>query len=116
VTDTGDIASKLAENDIIMSMAQSEAREINQIDNALKKIEKGKYGVCEWCGSNIHKQRLIAIPFVSLCVKCKETEERDEGIMIYRTESSECEEFGEVEEEMSNVMDDGGIDINQFDS
>ena len=81
-TATDDIASKLAEHDIVMSLAQGEASEINQIDNALEKIENDKYGVCEYCGGNINKQRLIAIPFVTLCIKCKEAEERDEGVVV----------------------------------
>lgn len=76
---------------------QGEAWEISQIDNTLKKIEEGKYGVCECCGGNINEQRLIAIPFVSLCVKCKEAEERDEGIKANRMDSSGCEECKEVE-------------------
>lgn len=67
-----------------MSIAQGEAREIEQIDNALSQIKKGNYGICEDCGMKINKQRLIAIPFVNLCVKCKEAEERDEGIEINR--------------------------------
>ncbi|MBC8555432.1 MAG: TraR/DksA family transcriptional regulator [Candidatus Brocadiales bacterium] len=116
VTDTADIASKLVENDILMSMAQGEAREINEIDNALNKMKKGKYGVCECCGGNINKQRLIAIPFVSLCIKCKEAEERNEGNMVNSIDSSEYEGFEEVEKGIINVMDDGGIDINQFDN
>ena len=84
VTDTAEIASNIMEDNTVMSIAQSEAREINQIDNTLNKIEKGEYGVCESCGGNIDEQRLIAIPFVSLCIKCKEDEERDEGIMVNR--------------------------------
>ena len=79
VTDTIDIAANHVENNIIMSIAQSDARKINQIDNTLKKIQKGKYGVCECCGGSINKQRLIAIPFASLCIKCKEAEERNDG-------------------------------------
>ncbi|MCP4267109.1 MAG: TraR/DksA family transcriptional regulator [Candidatus Brocadiaceae bacterium] len=79
LTDTADIASNLIEDEIVMSIAQGEAREIAQIDEALKKIEKGKYGICECCGKSINKQRLMAIPFVNLCVKCKEDEERCEG-------------------------------------
>jgi RNA polymerase-binding transcription factor DksA len=90
--------------------------ETNRIDNALKKIKKGKYGVCECCGSNINKQRLIAIPFVILCVKCKEAEERDEGIMNNRVDSSEYEEFEEVEKGISNVIDVEDSDINPLDN
>ena len=112
VTDTAEIASNIMEDNTVMSIAQGEAREINQIDNALNKIEKGKYGVCECCGDNISKQRLMVIPFASLCIKCKEAEERDEGIMVNRMNSSEYEEFETTEKETRNVIDDGGIDIN----
>jgi RNA polymerase-binding transcription factor DksA len=72
----------------------------------LRKITKGKYGVCKCCGSNINKQRLIAIPFVSLCVKCKDAEERDDEIMA----SSVYEGF---EEEVNNIMDVGEGNIDQ---
>ena len=84
VTDTADIASNHVERDIIMSIAQGEARKINQIDKALKRIEKGKYGVCKCCNNSINKERLMAIPFTSLCVKCKEDEERYEGAELDR--------------------------------
>ena len=84
LTDTADIASNLIEDEIVMSIAQSEAKEIEQIDNALKKIKKGNYGICENCGKSINKQRLMAIPFVNLCIKCKEDEERYEGSVIDR--------------------------------
>lgn len=96
VTDTAEIASNIMEDNTVMSIAQGEAREINQIDSTLKKIEEGKYGVCDCCGGNINEQRLIAIPFVSLCLKCKEAEERDEGIVINRGRFNEYERFDEV--------------------
>jgi len=96
VTDTAEIASNIMEDNTVMSIAQGEAREINQIDSTLKKIEEGKYGVCDCCGLDINKHRLMAIPFVSLCLKCKEAEERDEGIMVNRGSFSEYEGFDEV--------------------
>jgi len=96
VTDTAEIASNIMEDNTVMSIAQGEAREINQIDSTLKKIEEGKYGVCDCCGSDINKHRLMAIPFVSLCLKCKEAEERDEGIMVNRGSFNEYEGFDEV--------------------
>ena len=98
VTDTAEIASNIMEDHTVMSMAQGEAREITQIDNTLKKMKNGEYGVCECCGGNINEQRLIAIPFVSLCIKCKEAEERDEEIMVNRVDSSAYERFDEVGE------------------
>ncbi len=75
LTDTADIASNIIEEQVMMSLAQVEAKEIEQIDNALKKLKSGKYGICERCGKKINKQRLRAIPFVYLCIKCKEAEE-----------------------------------------
>ena len=96
VTDTAEIASNIMEDNAVMSIAQGEAREISQIDSTLKKIEEGKYGVCDCCGRDINKHRLMAIPFVSLCVKCKEAEERDEGIMVNRGSFSEYKVFDEV--------------------
>lgn len=112
VTDTVDIATNHVENNIIMSIAQSESREIIQIDNTLKKIMNGEYGVCECCGDNINKQRLIAIPFVSLCIKCKEAEESDEQNYDNTIELHEYEGFETTEEETRNVIDNRGIDIN----
>ncbi len=97
-TDTAEIASNIMEDHTVMSMAQGEAREITQIDNTLNKMKNGEYGVCECCGGNINEQRLIAIPFVSLCIKCKEAEERDEEIMVNRVDSSAYERFDEVGE------------------
>ena len=113
VTDTAEIASNIMEDNTVMSIAQGGAREINQIDNTLKKMKNGEYGICDCCGGNINKHRLIAIPVVSLCIKCKETEERDEGVMVNMTESTNYEGFDEAEEEISNVMNDRGSNINQ---
>ncbi len=84
LSDTADLAANLVEDEIVMSVAQGEAKEIAQIDNALKKIQNGNYGICECCGKDINKQRLQAIPFVSLCVKCKEEEERYEDVELGR--------------------------------
>jgi RNA polymerase-binding protein DksA len=117
LTDTADIASNLIEDEIVMSIAQGEAREIAQIDEALKKIQKGKYGICECCGKSINKQRLMAIPFVNLCVKCKEDEERYEGAEQDRRGCGlETMEFAGVEtddEKRDNVKN---YDINTYDN
>ena len=84
LTDTADIASNIIGDDLVISVAQGEAKEIEQIDNALRNLKSGKYGICEKCGKKINKERLRAIPFVSLCIKCKEAEElEDEYDDIY---------------------------------
>jgi RNA polymerase-binding protein DksA len=121
LTDTADIASNLIDDEIIMSIAQGEAREIEEIDNALSQIKKGTYGVCECCGRKINKQRLMAIPFVSLCIKCKEAEERDEGAQndrggYYRIESVDYGEFEKDDEKGKSIKYIEKSDINPFDN
>jgi DnaK suppressor protein len=41
------------------------------VKEAIKKIEKGKYGVCEKCGRNISEARLKIVPEAKFCVKCQ---------------------------------------------
>lgn len=49
---------------------------IDKIDMALQKIERGTYGICERCGDPIPKERLQALPYSVLCLRCKQIEER----------------------------------------
>lgn len=49
-----------------------------KLDLALKKIEDGTFGNCESCDEPIGKKRLEARPETSLCIRCKEDQERDE--------------------------------------
>jgi DnaK suppressor protein len=54
---------------------------LSKLDLALKKIEDGSFGVCEICEEPIGKKRLEARPETSLCIKCKEDQEREERTM-----------------------------------
>ena len=120
LSDTADIASNLIDDEIVMSIAQGEAKEIEQIDSALIKIKKGKYGICEHCGKNINKQRLMAIPFVNLCIKCKEDEERYEGCEIhsdgYRFNTVEYAGIEADDEKRSSLRNFDLNDINPYDN
>lgn len=49
-----------------------------KLDLALKKIEDGTFGVCELCEEPIGRKRLEARPETSLCIRCKEDQEREE--------------------------------------
>ena len=51
---------------------------LSKIDRALAKLEEGTFGVCEECGEEIHPKRLQARPEPTLCIKCKEEQEREE--------------------------------------
>jgi DnaK suppressor protein len=54
---------------------------LTKLDLALKKIEDGTFGVCELCEEPIGKKRLEARPETTLCIKCKEDQEREERTM-----------------------------------
>ena len=54
---------------------------LSKLDLALKKIDEGTFGICEVCDEPIGKKRLEARPETSLCIKCKEDQEREERTM-----------------------------------
>jgi DnaK suppressor protein len=65
----GDTLAVERERDLALS-AQARAA-IEEIDQAIEKIHEGSYGRCDNCGTAIPKERLKALPYAALCVKCK---------------------------------------------
>jgi RNA polymerase-binding transcription factor len=51
---------------------------LDKIQKALEKIEAGAFGVCDDCGDRISTKRLEARPETTLCIRCKEDQERVE--------------------------------------
>jgi DnaK suppressor protein len=49
---------------------------LDKIEKALRKIEDGSFGTCEECGEEISVKRLEARPETTLCIRCKEDQER----------------------------------------
>jgi RNA polymerase-binding protein DksA len=47
-----------------------------RVDEALDHIEDGTYGTCDMCGERIQEERLKALPYANLCIKCKQKEEK----------------------------------------
>jgi len=74
--DQADVGSTTLERDHEMSLANNARDMLDQIERALAKIDDGTYGVCESCGNAIGKGRLQAFPRATLCVSCKERQER----------------------------------------
>jgi len=46
------------------------AAKLADVERALEKLDEGTYGVCDACGSPITPERLEAIPWTALCVRC----------------------------------------------
>jgi len=72
--DFSEQATQMENQDVLMSLGQDAKNTVMQIDKALIRIEEGSYGVCEQCGDEINAQRLEAVPFANLCIKCAESE------------------------------------------
>jgi len=70
-----DIGSDNYEQEFTIDLIQNEEMEVREIDDALARIEDGTFGTCTACECRIPKERLKAIPYAMMCVKCKESEE-----------------------------------------
>ncbi len=74
--DQADVGSKGLERDAEMSLAANQRELLLQTEKALDRLDRGTYGVCESCGEPIGKMRLMAFPRATLCMSCKQREER----------------------------------------
>jgi RNA polymerase-binding protein DksA len=74
--DQADVGSTTFERDHEMSLANNARDMLTQTQHALERIDDGTYGVCENCGQPIGKNRLMAFPRATLCLTCKQREER----------------------------------------
>ena len=74
--DQADVGSTTFERDHEMSLANNAREMLAQTERALDRIEDGSYGVCESCGQPIGKMRVMAFPRATLCLSCKQREER----------------------------------------
>ncbi len=74
--DEADAGSKTFEREHEMSLANNSRDLLVQVERALGRLHAGTYGRCEECGNPIPKARLQAFPRATLCVTCKQREER----------------------------------------
>ncbi|MGN6635794.1 MAG: TraR/DksA family transcriptional regulator, partial [Oryzihumus sp.] len=74
--DQADAGAKTYEREQEISVANNTREMLDQSEHALERIADGSYGVCESCGNPIGKLRLQAFPRATLCVTCKQKQER----------------------------------------
>lgn len=70
--DLVDQANADAEAELQIELRQSDGRLLRAIEEALGRIRRRTFGVCEACKQPISKVRLEAVPWTRLCRKCKE--------------------------------------------
>jgi DnaK suppressor protein len=74
--DMVDAALDSAQDEISSQLAEVESRELASIENALRRMKEGKFGVCEGCGNHIPMARLNALPYATLCIECQREAEK----------------------------------------
>lgn len=76
--DEMDLASSESIQSFTFRLRGRERSFLQKIDKAVKKIDDGVFGTCENCDEPISVKRLIVRPETTLCIRCKEDQERQE--------------------------------------
>lgn len=75
-TEFMDVASDSELDDLAARIAEMDSMTVDEIEDALSMLREGHYGICSNCGKKITKRRLRARPFATLCLRCKQVQER----------------------------------------
>jgi RNA polymerase-binding transcription factor DksA len=92
-----DAGSDAYDRDFALSLLSQEQDALYEIDQALKRIELGTYGICEMSGKSIPRARLEAIPFARFTVECQSQLEKQNKAS--RVRQSVTSLFGLTEED-----------------
>lgn len=77
INDDLDYAELVSDSFIEGMITNHQLDELRQIEEALKKITLGTYGICDMCGINIPLGRLKAKPFAKFCTECRTVYEQE---------------------------------------
>jgi len=77
VKDEADFASVNLDSERDMQIFLQQKKELEEINEALKKIEEGTYGICEMCEEPIQEERLKIKPHAKYCIICREIIEKE---------------------------------------
>lgn len=71
-----DMSADTYERELSMNIVSSEQEVLYQIDDALKRLDEGTFGVCQQCSQPITMSRLKAVPYASMCIACQRAKEQ----------------------------------------
>ena len=80
--DEVDQANADIEQNMRMQLKNRENFTLQKVNEAIRRIEEGTYGECNNCGDHIELRRLQARPTTTLCIACKEEEEKGNASSI----------------------------------
>jgi DnaK suppressor protein len=97
-------ASDAYEQDFAFISMESEEELLRKVDRALLRVREKSYGDCEECNKSINPERLEALPWATMCVKCQEIEER--GINRRRKSGDDVDFDIEDDNEETSIGDE----------
>lgn len=68
--DWAEQASERENDDVVDTLGENIIKELEQIESSLKRMFKNEYNICASCQDIIREERLFALPYTSLCIKC----------------------------------------------
>ena len=71
-SDEGDLSQQSHEEWIFLNRNTLEMKLLREVEDALRRIERGTYGICHACEEPISGKRLDAVPWAKYCVTCQE--------------------------------------------
>ena len=74
--DEADVAADVIDRQLLTSIGTQDAIRLQQIENALDRINQDKYGRCIKCVKEIPEERLEVLPYALMCIQCASAEER----------------------------------------
>jgi len=74
-----DVGTDNFQRELALGLVSNEQQVLYRVNEALKRIDEGNYGLCEVCSGKIKDARLKALPFATMCISCKEKEEARGG-------------------------------------
>lgn len=80
--DEMDLASSVYEQNLSLRLRGRERFLLDKIEEALGRIQEGEFGECDECGEAIGIARLRARPVTTLCISCKEEQEKREKAFV----------------------------------
>lgn len=78
--DPNDRASLESDRNFELRIRDRERKLIIKMQEAIKRIDDGSYGICDTCGGPISEKRLMARPVTTECIECKTKQEKMEKL------------------------------------
>lgn len=70
LSDQTDMATEESDRDMVLRLNDHERVMVQQLQQSLRRLEGGEYGICMACGDDISERRLLARPTATHCIDC----------------------------------------------